>query len=115
MMNKQFGKDEEAVSPVIGVVLMVAITVIMAAVVFVLVGSLTEFDEETPNVQFTKQDGNLLVFKADEGLTWDDFTVQGCTKPTGTLDAGDTLTDCTGQVTISHAPTNTLVYSGAFQ
>ena len=44
--NRKFSKDEEAVSPVIGVILMVAITVILAAViaafVFGMGGSLTE-------------------------------------------------------------------------
>ena len=43
--NRKFSKDEEAVSPVIGVILMVAITVILAAViaafVFNMGGSLT--------------------------------------------------------------------------
>jgi len=44
--NRKFSKDEEAVSPVIGVILMVAITVILAAViaafVFGMGGNLTE-------------------------------------------------------------------------
>jgi len=44
--NRMFSKDEEAVSPVIGVILMVAITVILAAViaafVFGMGGNLTE-------------------------------------------------------------------------
>ena len=44
--NRKFSKDEDAVSPVIGVILMVAITVILAAViaafVFGMGGSLTE-------------------------------------------------------------------------
>ena len=44
--NRKFSKDEDAVSPVIGVILMVAITVILAAViaafVFSMGGNLTE-------------------------------------------------------------------------
>lgn len=38
--NQAFVNNEEAVSPVIGVILMVAITVVLAAVVFVLVSDL---------------------------------------------------------------------------
>lgn len=39
--NQKFANADEAVSPVIGVILMVAITVVLAAVVFVLVNNLT--------------------------------------------------------------------------
>ncbi|HUR25979.1 MAG TPA: archaellin/type IV pilin N-terminal domain-containing protein, partial [Candidatus Thermoplasmatota archaeon] len=38
--NQAFKQNDEAVSPVIGVILMVAITVVLAAVVFVLVSNL---------------------------------------------------------------------------
>lgn len=109
-----FKQNEEAVSPVIGVILMVAITVVMAALVFVLVSDLTEFGDPAPDVQFVRDSGDLVVFKAPSGLDWSEFTVNGCTAPTGALDAGDRLTACTGNVTVTHVESNTLIYSGAF-
>ncbi len=50
--------DDDAVSPVIGVILMVAITVVLAAVVFVVVSSITDDDG---------QDSGSMVGVRDEG------------------------------------------------
>jgi flagellin-like protein len=47
---KQFAQNEEAVSPVIGVILMVAITVILAAVIAAFVFGMTGNVESTKNV-----------------------------------------------------------------
>ncbi|HET6399613.1 MAG TPA: type IV pilin N-terminal domain-containing protein [Candidatus Thermoplasmatota archaeon] len=53
--NQTYRRDEEAVSPVIGVILMVAITVVLAAVVFVLVTRLAGGgNDAAPNLTFTK-------------------------------------------------------------
>ena len=66
--NRKFSKDEEAVSPVIGVILMVAITVILAAViaafVFGMSGSLKK--------QYT-----VAATVAQTGTNTVDFTYQG--------------------------------------
>ena len=52
-------KDDEAVSPVIAVILMVAITVVLAGVLYVWVTSLSApSDEEIENIQATLSDGN---------------------------------------------------------
>ena len=61
--NRKFSKDEEAVSPVIGVILMVAITVILAAVIAAFVfGMGGNLGESPPTVSITAQnnaaDGN---------------------------------------------------------
>ncbi|SIS12608.1 type IV pilin [Natronorubrum thiooxidans] len=45
-------KDERAVSPVIGVILMVAITVILAAVIAAFVLDIGDLDDSAPNAQF---------------------------------------------------------------
>lgn len=50
--NQKFANADEAVSPVIGVILMVAITVVLAAVVFVLVNNLTGDTEAGEDVAF---------------------------------------------------------------
>ena len=44
--NQKFVQADEAVSPVIGVILMVAITVVLAAVVFVLVSNLSKTSDK---------------------------------------------------------------------
>lgn len=110
-----FQASESAVSPVIGVILMVAITVAMAAIVMVLVSGITDNDAEAPNIVFSKSSDSLTVQRADLGLDWDDFSVQGCTAPTGNVTAGDKLTSCTGQVTVTYVPGNVLLYDGVFQ
>ncbi|PSQ17924.1 type IV pilin [Halobacteriales archaeon QS_8_69_73] len=63
--------DDDAVSPVIGVILMVAITVILAAVIgtFVL-GLGGQVQDTAPNAQFTfSQDNDNLVMTHDGGET----------------------------------------------
>ena len=53
MRLKQFFKDDDAVSPVIGVILMVAITVILAAVIATFVLGLGEqVSDSAPNASF---------------------------------------------------------------
>ena len=65
MKLRELFADDDAVSPVIGVILMVAITVILAAVIgtFVL-GLGTELQNNPPSAQFTfseENDGNLTI------------------------------------------------------
>ena len=125
--NQAFKQNDEAVSPVIGVILMVAITVVLAAVVFVLVSNLGEGSESAPNISFNKDSADLtLTVVQAEDAEWGDFDVstdQGdiCVAPTsGQVEAGD-LIDCSAgstlssvTVTITHTPTNSLVYSTTF-
>lgn len=124
--NQAFNTNDEAVSPVIGVILMVAITVVLAAVVFVLVSNLGDSSEDAPDISFSKDssDHTLTVVKADAGADWSDFSQGGCdlaaTSPTtGPIGAGDVVTiddtqsfPCT--YTLTHDATNTLVYSTTF-
>ncbi|HLE96247.1 MAG TPA: type IV pilin N-terminal domain-containing protein [Candidatus Thermoplasmatota archaeon] len=84
-----FGKDDDAVSPVIAVILMVAITVVLAATVYVWVsgfgtsGSIKKFPQVT-----LKDDSDALDTAADEdetigvlehrggdNINWGDYTV----------------------------------------
>jgi flagellin-like protein len=59
MQLKQLLNDDDAVSPVIGVILMVAITVILAAVIGTFVLGLGDQVQETaPNAQFSWDDYN---------------------------------------------------------
>jgi flagellin-like protein len=72
MKLKQFFTDDDAVSPVIGVILMVAITVILAAVIATFVLGLGDRVSNTsPSASFS--------FEYEEGATYGD----GTTIPTG--------------------------------
>ncbi len=122
--NRKFIKGEEAVSAVIGVILMVAITVAIAATVYVYVsGMIGTSPTVTPNVQFSKNDisNRLLVSSADPtSLDWSDIElVEGETIsafPTGTVTAGDYIefTSSPDTVTLRYVPTNTLLGTWEF-
>jgi flagellin-like protein len=116
--KRKLRDDTKAVSPVIAVILMVAITVVLAATVFVLVTDIQAGNSKAgPQIAWRENqaDDTLTVQQAPTGLNWTQFTVQGCTGvPTGTLDAGDTVTGCSGAVTVRHNPSNSLVYQGRF-
>ena len=55
---KRMKKNEEAVSPVIAIILMVAITVVLAGVLYMWVISLADTDEGVSIMHFTVEDGN---------------------------------------------------------
>jgi len=72
--NKKFIKEEDAVSAVIGVILMVAITVAIASTVYVYANNMTGGQTaETPRITFIKSeaDNTLTVSMANRGdLHW---------------------------------------------
>ena len=88
--NRKFVEgNEEGVSAVIGVILMVAITVAIAATVYVYVsGMIGGTSESTPTITFTPDNSadKLTVVSADTGLNWTDFKISFDT----TLDANIT-------------------------
>ena len=71
MRYTETGNDDSAVSPVIGVILMVAITVILAAVIGTFVLGLGENVQETPQagIQFdySNSENNVSVSVTDPG------------------------------------------------
>ncbi len=85
--NQSFRNADEAVSPVIGVILMVAITVVLAAVVFVLVSDLGGDNSSAPAISFTKDDSRdrIEVTSAASGADWSRIQarVTSCTQATG--------------------------------
>jgi flagellin-like protein len=74
-----FIADDDAVSPVIGVILMVAITVILAAVIGTFVLGLGQGVQSAPQAQFTIETANFN----DGNVDTDAFTI--------THDGGDTV------------------------
>ena len=128
--NKKFVEGDEAVSAVIGVILMVAITVAIAATVYVYVsGMMGGAAEKAPTITFTKDESRdtLTVVQADVGISWSDVfmnaTGTGGTVgynnthgQTGEVTAGDTIdfsgsAELTGDLVIqfSYTPTNALI------
>jgi flagellin-like protein len=91
--NQSFRNNEEAVSPVIGVILMVAITVILAVVVFALVSKLSQQDSNSkPKVNVSSEDANgaggqftvlSIANNPNGGMAWANISFTGsasCTK-----------------------------------
>ncbi|MDD5502069.1 MAG: type IV pilin [Candidatus Thermoplasmatota archaeon] len=124
----KFMKSKEAVSPVIAVILMVAITVVLAATVYVWVSGFSGQGKQAANMSCSRisstAGGNFTVVSADSGLNWNGFVITftgaaAGTAPTGTIDAGDMIpytaasgTACT--ITIKQTSTNTLVYQNSW-
>jgi flagellin-like protein len=77
--NRKFKEaDERAVSAVIGVILMVAITVAIAATVYVYVsGMIGGTKNQTPNVACTTDStaNKVTVATADANIKWSDITI----------------------------------------
>jgi len=118
--NRKFIEgDERAVSAVIGVILMVAITVAIAATVYVYVsGMIGGTQNKAPSMAFNKVTTlpyGLTLVSADTGLTWSQFQIlrNGTTAitMTGAVDAGNfiALGTTSGTMTIRHIATNTLM------
>jgi len=107
---------------------MVAITVVLGAVAFVLVDSLSDQEDTPPLPAFSKKGGVLTVERADQGLDWfDDFTRGGSCTPllngvawpsaSGTpITAGDRISGCQPgeDFTLAHTATGTLTYRTTF-
>jgi flagellin-like protein len=89
MKRVRIRKDEKAVSPVIAVILMVAITVVLAGVLYVWVTSLSGADEEvapTASLKLTTrdelndtaqdQDFAMLSHRSGDNMKWSDMKFQ---------------------------------------
>jgi flagellin-like protein len=88
---KQFVADKRGVSPVIGVVLMVAVVVILAAVIGAFVLGLGGSQQSTPQASFSYDDGTLIMSGGDTLDGANVYTVVDGTRQGpvgGTLSAG---------------------------
>lgn len=134
MKTTQRNLNKRAVSAVIGVIIMVAITVAMAAAAFAfLTGMIGEQKKETPAIEFVKSenDKSIIIATADIDTTWEDIgilfsnatTSASLTTPkTGIINAGDRIDLRTDQilrgkvtVTFTHLPTNSLYGTYIFE
>jgi len=98
MEFKQLFNDDRAVSPVIGVILMVAITVILAAVIgtFVL-GLGDQVQQTTPQASFGFESGTTEVTANDLTDTTETVTVKSVTI---THESGDTIDSNNLRITV---------------
>lgn len=106
-------QNDEGVSPVIGVILMVAITVVLAAVVWVMVSKLAQdspAELTTLGIQRKESPLSYMVMSAPNDLTYQELTISGCAthKTTGVVLAGDSFTGCTSPLLIVYE--NQVIY-----
>lgn len=121
--------NDEGVSPVIGVILMVAITVVLAAVVFVLVSRIGTVDIDSNNIAIHKEyDNSFSIIKIDEPVSYYhltikdnghivDYLVNSSTNLDKNIEAGDTITIDdfhSGSHNIKFIIDNNVVYSDTF-
>jgi len=107
-------RNDEAVSAVIGVILMVAITVSIAATFYVMMNGMLSSSVDMPqNIQFIPEKNSLLVVETDE-IMWKDvwilgnttaFTINGKNytewNQNQTVEAGDLIDNLHGNIRIS--------------
>lgn len=127
---KKSSNNQYAISAVIGVIIMVAITVAMAAAALAFfTGLIGEQKKQTPNIEFTKleTDVSIIIATADIDTKWDDINIVFTNETTsgnlitpkiGPINAGDRIdlrSDqiLRGKVTVifTYIPTNSLLGS----
>lgn len=118
--NRKFMKDaDEAVSPVIAVILMVAITVVLAATVYVWVSGFGSQSGQPAKTMSLSSAGALsgtnnktyAVASATSGMKWTDvtFTLDGATLAYDTaLTTGEYCVATTGTACDASAPTSVI-------
>ena len=76
--NRKFVEGEEAVSAVIGVILMVAITVAIAATVYVYVSGMIGVQQKVPMIQMLadEDDDKLSVISINANVYWDSLAIR---------------------------------------
>lgn len=130
--HREFNQSKHAVSAVIGVIIMVAITIAMAAVAYAyFTGMIGGEKAATPVISFTPSasEKTIQVASADINTNWNDINITFTNATghrylikTGPVSAGDTinlLTDQTLRKTVTvlfrHVPTNSELGSYTFQ
>ena len=74
---KKWIKNKAGVSPIIAIILMVAITVVLAATIYVWVSGMGKGGTSAPSLSATADNVNhrLIISQADKGLKWSDVTI----------------------------------------
>ena len=95
-------REDDAVSPVIGVILMVAITVILAAVIAAFVLGIGDTDDVAPQSSISAEadDGNLVLeITSGDSIDPEEVEMRGLSADWAECEDGDLLSDdgCTGE------------------
>lgn len=107
------GINNRAVSPVIGTVLLISITVILAGTIGFFVMN-QNVPETTPNVALSVRDTNLY-HNGGGVLSWENLEIKlsdgSFSKDSGNFTAGDVVDigTSTGKITVIHKPTNSVL------
>ena len=115
-MPRQVPHDE-AVSPTIGTLLLLAITFVLAVAVLAVALQIKGADRLPRAFGFVADYGNrtIEVVSAPTGVPWTGIQVTGCSGvPTGFLDPGDLITGCHGPAHISDLETNSALVHYVF-
>lgn len=116
------GEGMATAGRVLGIVALVigALTILVAALVFASVARLGALINDAPDMAFSTDEGNdrITVVEVQGGVTWEDFEVggsAGCVLPSGQVDVGDVLQcDGPGTAWLRHTTSRTLVYETSF-
>ena len=96
--------DSRGVSPVIGVVLMIAVVVILAAVVGAFATGVFGGQTDAPQAAFSYDDGTVTM-ESGENIPADQLNVEGTESFSDTVTAGDSVaasdTDGDGQIDVT--------------
>ena len=92
MLERLRTDDDRAVSPVIGVILMVAITVILAAVIASFVLGLGDTDDPAPNIAFSSEGDNesfeISITSGDSSADAENLKIEGDVEDGATWENG---------------------------
>src|SRR4030042_6962054 len=75
-----------------------------------------KLQDPTPAIGWLPKTDSVLVTLAPSGLSWSNVDKRDshCTLPTGTIDGGDYITNCAGNVVLVWIPSNSVLYEGYF-
>ena len=100
-------KNKAGVSPIIAILLLVAITVAIGASTYLYISNFTESvasESPLPEVRFLKYDDYLVVSSYDGQSRWENVSVNGTASlpnATTTIDVGDIIDNCRGRVILT--------------
>src|SRR3989344_8043815 len=109
-----FIQAREADAGMIGNIIMVGITVALAAVAGLFLSLFMQDTETVPSITFQEQGQGqrLMIITVSGSVPWTDIGIEGCdTYPASdNVSAGQFIEDCGQVVKISHLPTKTLLW-----
>ena len=72
--------------------------------------------EYPPAIGWLKKSDSILITHAPSGLSWSNVDKKNsiCTLPTGTINAGDYITNCEGDIILVWRPSNSAIYESSF-